>query len=108
MPLPETDVLDLSFFWASSLLRALTARSIARATGCREDSVAFTGALLSDIAIPTLVQLWTEFYEPVIHRWQDATSKSSAIAFCNCGRYCLIGRPSVMNPTCLMLATSTR
>jgi HD-like signal output (HDOD) protein len=70
--LPKTDAMDLSQFWASSLLRALTARNLASVIDRRNESVAFTGALLADVAIPMLLHEWAEFYEPVVRRWRDA------------------------------------
>ena len=70
VPMPETEAVDLSRFWASSVLRALTSRALAQIIDRRSESVAFTGGLLADLAIPTLLQHWSEFYEPVVHHWR--------------------------------------
>ncbi len=70
VPTPSSGALDLSRFWACSVLRALTARALATEIAARDESAAFTGALLADAAIPTLLHQWAEFYEPVVVRWQ--------------------------------------
>ena len=42
-------------------------------------SLAFTASLLADIAIPVLLSCWSEYYKPIVERWERSSDSLSAI-----------------------------
>lgn len=79
VPAPEGDLFNHEGFWSDSLLRAMLARSFA-ARHCRgEEENAFTAMLISDIALPVLLEAWGDYYAPVMAEWRESTRRLSAI-----------------------------
>ena len=66
---PETRGFDLKSFIMTSLYRAIFAREIAKFYE-QEPEDAFTGGLMQDIAVPTLLTNWFDIYENVYHEWK--------------------------------------
>ncbi len=71
LPQPGTELFKQEEFWTDNLLRALLAKAIARRTRPGEEEEAFTAALISDVAMPILLQQMEEMYAPVITRWRE-------------------------------------
>ncbi len=70
LPQPETELFKQEEFWTDNLLRALLAKGIARRTRPGEEEEAFTAALISDVAMPILLQNLHEQYAPIVARWR--------------------------------------
>ncbi len=79
LPKPEGDLFDHEAFWNDSLLRAFLARSFAATAFNAQADEAFTAALLADVAIPVLLSVWTEYYQPVVASWLESTKRLSQI-----------------------------
>ena len=79
LPKPECDIFDHEAFWNDSLLRAHLARSFAESMIPGQSDEAFTAALLSDIAIPVLLSIWSEYYQPIVKEWLNSPKRLSQI-----------------------------
>lgn len=66
---PKIQGFDLNSFILKSLHRAIFAREIAKLFE-EEPEEAFTGGLMQDIAIPTLLTDWFDIYEQVYLEWK--------------------------------------
>ncbi|MFH2000060.1 MAG: HDOD domain-containing protein [Planctomycetota bacterium] len=79
IPSPKGGLFDQDAFWTDSLIRALMARSMARKyLACNEDE-AFTVSLLSDVALPVLLSVWNQYYEPIVDRWKSSCQRLSRL-----------------------------
>jgi len=79
LPKPDSDLFDHEAFWTDSLLRAIISQSIARKIFKSQAEEAFTAALLADIALPVLLSVWGEYYEPIIEEWKQSSKRLSEI-----------------------------
>ncbi len=71
MPRPETALFDHRIYWTDTLLRALTARELAARIRPGHEETAFTAMLVADVAVPVLLDAWTEYYAPILEQWQQ-------------------------------------
>ncbi len=79
VPRPKDALFDHQAFWGDSLLRALVARNFAR-TYCPEHcDDAFTAMLIADVALPMLLNNWSEYYQPVVREWISSGERLSEI-----------------------------
>lgn len=69
VPEPRDPIFDHKSYWSDTLIRSLLARELA----CRQnpglEETAFTAMLLADIAVPVLLESWSEYYRPVLEDW---------------------------------------
>lgn len=65
LPIPATEYFSHDIFWTDSLFRATMARSMARKGFGDQLEQVFTISLLSDLAIPVLLDSWSDYYLPV-------------------------------------------
>jgi HD-like signal output (HDOD) protein len=79
LPRPDGDLFDQVGFWTDSLLRATLARSLAKRSTRGQLEEAFTSSLLADVALPVLLTVWSEYYEPVIAEWRQTSRRLSEI-----------------------------
>jgi HD-like signal output (HDOD) protein len=79
LPKPRANVFDHEAFWIDSLLRAVLARGFASNTMKDRSAEVFTVSLISDIAIPVLLSVWSEYYSPVVVEWQNSPKRLSQI-----------------------------
>jgi HD-like signal output (HDOD) protein len=79
LPKPKSDLFDHEAFWTDSLLRAIMSRSFSKKTLRSHMEEAFTASLLSDLALPVLLSVWREYYEPVIEEWKQSPRRLSEI-----------------------------
>ena len=79
LPEPEARLFDHQAFWTDSLMRAIMARSFSKKLRGEQSEEAFTASLLADIALPVLLSVWTEYYEPVIAEWHDSPNRLSEL-----------------------------
>ncbi len=79
IPRPKTDLFDHEAFWNDSLLRAHLAHAFAEALAPGQSDDAFTAALLADIAIPILLNVWSDYYVPVVDEWLNTPKRLSQI-----------------------------
>jgi HD-like signal output (HDOD) protein len=79
LPRPNADLFDQVGFWTDSLLRATLARSLAKRSTRGQLEEAFTSSLLADVALPVLLTVWSEYYEPVIAEWRQTSRRLSEI-----------------------------
>jgi len=79
VPRPKDVLFDHQAFWGDSLLRALTARNFARNYCPEHCDDAFTAMLIADVALPMLLNNWSEYYHPVVSEWISSGERLSAI-----------------------------
>jgi HD-like signal output (HDOD) protein len=79
LPEPKGDLFDHEAFWTDSLIRAMMARTFCKRTFPNQYEEAFTASLLADIALPVLLSVWKEYYEPVVQEWQQSPQRLSEI-----------------------------
>ena len=79
LPRPDGDLFDQVGFWTDSLLRATLARSLAKRSTRGQLEEAFTASLLADVALPVLLTVWSDYYEPVIAEWGQTSRRLSEI-----------------------------
>ncbi|MFH1145218.1 MAG: HDOD domain-containing protein [Candidatus Eisenbacteria bacterium] len=77
LPRPSAEVFDHEGFWSDSLIRAMFARSFAGRCAPGEKEIAFTAALLADLAIPVLLMVWPRQYAPVLTKWRTTDHRLS-------------------------------
>lgn len=65
LPIPTTEYFNHDIFWTDSLFRATMARSLARKGFADQLEQVFTVSLLADLAIPVLLDSWSDYYLPV-------------------------------------------
>jgi HD-like signal output (HDOD) protein len=66
MPNPKCGPFDLRSLWQDSLRRALFARVVGRSLGMKEPEVAFSAALLQDMAVPLLAKEVAGVYQKLL------------------------------------------
>lgn len=71
LPMPATDLFSLTVFWTDSLFRATMARALARKAFGDQLEQVFTVALLADLAVPVLLNSWTDYYLPVFAQYKS-------------------------------------
>ncbi len=79
LPKPKGDLFDHEAFWTDSLFRAIMSRSFSKKMFRSNLEEAFTASLLSDLALPVLLSVWREYYEPVIEEWRQSPRRLSEI-----------------------------
>jgi HD-like signal output (HDOD) protein len=79
LPAPKGDLFDHEAFWTDSLIRAMMARTFCKRAFPEQHEEAFTASLLGDIALPVLLSVWKEYYEPVVEEWQQSERRLSEI-----------------------------
>ena len=79
VPRPHNGLFDHEAFWVDSLTRALFARSLSRKNGKGEPEEAFTVTLLSDLALPLLLDFWSYEYASVLRRWRHSPERLSSL-----------------------------
>jgi len=79
LPKPKSNFFDQGAFWTDSLLRAILSRSFSRKRFSNQLEEAFTVSLLADIALPVLLCVWKEYYEPVVQEWHQSSKRLSEI-----------------------------
>jgi HD-like signal output (HDOD) protein len=79
LPKPKGDLFDHKAFWTDSLLRAIMSRSFSKKMLRSHLEEAFTASLLSDLALPVLLSVWRDYYEPVIEEWKQSPRRLSEI-----------------------------
>jgi HD-like signal output (HDOD) protein len=79
LPAPRGDLFDHKAFWTDSLIRAMMARTFCKRRFPHQHEEAFTASLLADIALPVLLSVWKEYYEPVVQEWQQSPQRLSEI-----------------------------
>ena len=79
LPKPKSTFFDPEAFWTDSLLQAMLSRSFAKKMFQKQAEDVFTASLLMDAAIPVLLCVWGEYYEPVIKEWQQSSKRLSEI-----------------------------
>jgi HD-like signal output (HDOD) protein len=79
LPQPNGNLFEHKAFWTDSLLRAIMSRSFSKKILKSHLEEAFTASLLSDLALPVLLSVWREYYEPVIEEWKHSPRRLSEI-----------------------------
>ncbi len=79
IPRPKDALFDHQAFWGDSLLRALVARNFARNYCPEHCDDAFTAMLIADVALPMLLNNWSEYYKPVVQEWMSSGERLSEI-----------------------------
>jgi len=79
LPKPQSTFFDPEAFWTDSLLQAMLSRSFAKKLYQDQSEDAFTASLLADVALPVLLCVWGEYYEPVITEWLKSPERLSEI-----------------------------
>lgn len=79
LPSPKRSVFDHHSFWTDSLLRAFFARAFTGLSHPTRSEEAFTASLLADVALPVLLSVWSEYYQPVVEQWQESEGRLSEI-----------------------------
>ncbi len=79
LPQPKGNGFDHNAFWVDSLLRAILARALSQQRFSGQLDEVFTAALLSELAVPLLLCVWAEYYEPVVAEWQTSDRRLSDI-----------------------------
>lgn len=70
IPAPSGGLFDRDGFWSDSLLRATLGHALARRVRPGEEDSAFTALLIADLALPVLLEHWSEYYRPVVAAWR--------------------------------------
>ena len=79
LPKPKSAFFDPESFWTDSLLQAMLSRSFAKKLHPNQAEDVFTTCLLADLALPVLLCVWSEYYEPVIREWRQSPGRLSEI-----------------------------
>ena len=79
IPKPESPLFDHEAFWIDSLLKAMFARSLAKARHLGNLEDIFTATLLNDVALPVLLTAWEEYYQPIVEEWHESQLHLSEI-----------------------------
>lgn len=79
LPIPATEYFNHDIFWADSLFRATMARSLARKAFPDQLEQVFTITLLADLAIPVLLDSWSDYYLPVFAERTSSGRRLAAI-----------------------------
>lgn len=79
LPMPGGDLFNHNAFWIDSLLRAILARVLSRPLFSGQLDEVFTASLLSELAVPVLLCVWNEYYEPVVREWENSSKRLSEI-----------------------------
>jgi len=79
LPQPDGNHFDHNAFWIDSLLRAIVARELARKSFRGQLDSVFTAALLSELAVPLLLCVWKEYYQPIVAEWKSGGRRLSEI-----------------------------
>lgn len=79
LPTPEGNLFDHSAFWIDSLLRAILARALSRKHFSGQNEEVFTASLLSELAVPLLLCVWSEYYEPIVSEWETSPKRLSEL-----------------------------
>ncbi len=79
LPKPKGNLFDHEAFWTDSLFQAIMCRSLSKDMFKDQTEEAFTASLLSDVALPVLLSVWKEYYEPVIEEWKQSPKRLSEI-----------------------------
>ena len=79
LPKPKGKLFDHTAFWTDSLVRAIMSRVFARKQFQSQTEQAFTASLLADLAIPVLLSIWSDYYEPVVSEWENSPKRLSEI-----------------------------
>ncbi len=70
IPSPAGGLFRRDGFWSDSLLRATLGHALARRVRPGEEDSAFTAILIADLALPVLLEHWSEYYAPVVTVWR--------------------------------------
>jgi len=79
LPKPPGNLFDHSAFWSDSLLQATLSRAFSQRNFSSQLEEVFTASLLADLAIPVLLCVWREYYQPVIEEWNQSARRLSEI-----------------------------
>jgi len=79
LPKPEGNLFNHNAFWIDSLLRAILARALSRKLFSRQMDEVFTASLLSELAVPLLLCVWDEYYEPIVKEWETSPKRLSEL-----------------------------
>ncbi len=79
LPTPEGNLFNHNAFWIDSLLRAILARALSRKLFSRQMDEVFTASLLSELAVPLLLCVWNEYYEPIVKEWETSPKRLSEL-----------------------------
>jgi HD-like signal output (HDOD) protein len=80
IPKPKGDIFDHEAYWIDSLLKAFLSRCVATVRFNKDlGEEAFTASLISDIALPVLLSVWNDYYEPIIKKWRESSERLSEI-----------------------------
>jgi len=79
LPTPKGNLFNHNAFWIDSLLRAILARALSRRLFNRQVDEVFTAALLSELAVPLLLCVWNEYYEPIVKEWETSSQRLSEL-----------------------------
>ncbi|MCK5418832.1 MAG: HDOD domain-containing protein [Desulfobacterales bacterium] len=79
LPKPKGNLFNHNAFWIDSLLRAILARVLSRKLFSRQMDEVFTASLLSELAVPLLLCVWNEYYEPIVKEWETSSKRLSEL-----------------------------
>jgi HD-like signal output (HDOD) protein len=80
LPKPKGDIFDHEAFWIDSLLKAFLSRGLTTLCFSKDlGEEAFTASLISDVALPVLLSVWGDYYEPIIREWRKSSDHLSTI-----------------------------
>ena len=79
LPTPKGNLFNHNAFWIDSLLRAILARALSRKHFSRQMDEVFSASLLSELAVPLLLCVWNEYYEPIVKEWETSSKRLSEI-----------------------------
>ncbi|NNG01296.1 MAG: HDOD domain-containing protein [Desulfobacteraceae bacterium] len=79
IPRPTGDIFDHEAFWIDSLVRAFFSRSMATVLIKDKAEEAFTASLISDVALPVLLSVWSEYYTPIMAEWSQSPERLSRL-----------------------------
>jgi hypothetical protein len=79
LPRPPGKLFDHSAFWSDSLLQATLSRAFSQKKFSNQLEEVFTASLLADLAVPVLLCVWREYYEPVVEEWNQSARRLSEI-----------------------------
>ena len=79
LPKPRGNLFDHEAFWTDSLLQAMLSRSFSKRKYKEQMEDVFTASLLADVALPILLCVWQEYYEPIIMEWRQTSKRLSEI-----------------------------
>ncbi len=79
LPVAADGLFDPDAFWTDCLLRSVVARSLAHRLCPGEQDEAFTAMLVSDVAVPVLLNACGDYYAPVVIQWRAGAARLSEI-----------------------------